>query len=779
MVRAADELGRIVAEDYGVALQFHPHADSHVETQEQTERFLADTDPRYVNLCLDTGHLAYRRADSVELIRRYPDRIGYVHIKQMDPAIVATGRAGGPGLRPGGGARRVLRAAAGPARRALGRGGTVRSWTPSVFVVVEQDMYPVDFDVPAPIAARTGTTCAPSASAADGRLEHDGARRRRRGRHDRPGPHPPADQGAVRSGRGRGRPMWTSSGREAVAGGLRDATVHATGEELIADDRVDAVVVCSWGPTHEQYVLAAIAAGKPVFCEKPLATTPGGLPADPRRPRSRPAGGWSRSATCAGTTRPTARCKRGRRQRRIDRRCRCSCTAPTATRACRPTTAATMASTTPRCTRSTWCGGCSARRSRRSGCCAPRRTRHSAATCRTRWSCCWRPASGSWSTSRSSVNIRYGYDIRGEVVGESGTATLAEPSPVQVRRGGTVVRPGAARTGASGSSARTTSSCRSGSTRSAADGQLGPSSWDGYAATVVSDAGLEALRTGARVPVPLVDRPACTRSEEAGMKLALDPYMLRTTPLTRAARRGGRPRLRVDRAVAAGGLHPVLPAPAGEPGHRRGGSRPSSTRPACRIASHLPLYRWSGPDEDERQAAVRYWKRAIQLTVDLDCRVMNSEFNGRPEQASRSEAQFWRSMEELLPVFEREGVQLRLEPHPDDFVEDGRVAVDMVRGIDSDLVSFLYCAPHTFHQASAGGDIAGIMRVRGRPAHPGARGRLVRPPGLQSGCATSSTRRARPRGSTSTSTSARARSTGTSSSARSASSASAGGTRRS
>ncbi len=51
------------------------------------------------------------------------------------------------------------------------------------------------------------------------------------------------------------------------------AEVFATGEELIASPRVDAVLVTSWGTTHEQYVLAAIAAGKPCFCEKPLATT--------------------------------------------------------------------------------------------------------------------------------------------------------------------------------------------------------------------------------------------------------------------------------------------------------------------------------------------------------------------------------------------------------------------------------------------------------------------------------------------------------------------------
>lgn len=52
-----------------------------------------------------------------------------------------------------------------------------------------------------------------------------------------------------------------------------DAVVYKDGHELIAAGDVDAVLVCSWGPTHEEYVLAAIEAGKYVFCEKPLATT--------------------------------------------------------------------------------------------------------------------------------------------------------------------------------------------------------------------------------------------------------------------------------------------------------------------------------------------------------------------------------------------------------------------------------------------------------------------------------------------------------------------------
>lgn len=128
------------------------------------------------------------------------------------------------------------------------------------------------------------------------------------------------------------------------------------------------------------------------------------------------------------------------------------------------------------------------------------------------------------------------------------------------------------------------------------------------------------------------------------------------------------------------------------------------------ITSVLPVLRWSGPGEDERQAAVRAWKRAIRMTVDLGVDVMNSEFNGRPEAPEHAESQFLRSMDELAPVFEREGVRLVLEPHPDDFVEDGHAALNLVRGLNARWIDFLYCTPHTFHQ---GDDASGIISDAG------------------------------------------------------------------
>ena len=135
------------------------------------------------------------------------------------------------------------------------------------------------------------------------------------------------------------------------------------------------------------------------------------------------------------------------------------------------------------------------------------------------------------------------------------------------------------------------------------------------------------------------------------------------------------------------------------------------------IASLLPVLRWSGPGEDERQAAVRAWKRTIQIAVDLGVDTLNTEFNGRPEAAEHAEAQFLRSMDELLPVFEREGIQLMLEPHPDDFVEDGLDAVGLVRGLNRDWIGFLYCTPHAFHQGHDPATVIGAAGEKVRYVH--------------------------------------------------------------
>ena len=121
------------------------------------------------------------------------------------------------------------------------------------------------------------------------------------------------------------------------------------------------------------------------------------------------------------------------------------------------------------------------------------------------------------------------------------------------------------------------------------------------------------------------------------MKLALDPYMLRRTPL-----------LELPSVIAELGYQYVELSPRGDflpffvhPRADRtsiDAFRKELAGAGVELASVLPLYKWSGPEEDVRQAAVRYWRRAIQITVDLGCDVMNSEFNGRPEQAAASEA---------------------------------------------------------------------------------------------------------------------------------------------
>lgn len=115
------------------------------------------------------------------------------------------------------------------------------------------------------------------------------------------------------------------------------------------------------------------------------------------------------------------------------------------------------------------------------------------------------------------------------------------------------------------------------------------------------------------------------------------------------------------------------------------------------IPALLPVQRISWPDEAKRTAAVKNFRRVIEIAVDLGVRTINTEFSGRPESFEDSEESFYRSMDELLPIIENEGLALNVDPHPDDFVEDGHEAWRVLRGLDSEAVGFVYVAPHTFH----------------------------------------------------------------------------------
>lgn len=84
-----NRLGRLSLEEYGVALTFHHHMGTVVQSAAETDRLMAGTDPTYVSLLFDSGHFAYCGEDPAELVRRYTKRIKHVHLKDIRPEVVA------------------------------------------------------------------------------------------------------------------------------------------------------------------------------------------------------------------------------------------------------------------------------------------------------------------------------------------------------------------------------------------------------------------------------------------------------------------------------------------------------------------------------------------------------------------------------------------------------------------------------------------------------------------------------------------------------------------
>jgi myo-inositol 2-dehydrogenase/D-chiro-inositol 1-dehydrogenase len=288
-----------------------------------------------------------------------------------------------------------------------------------------------------------------------------------------------------------------------VAGQLPAAKALAGGEELVVSDAVDAVVVTSWGPTHEQYVLACIATGKPVFCEKPLATT---QDACRRIVDAEVAAG--RRLVQVGFNRRYDPAHRALKQAvdggAIGAPLLVHCAHRNASVPAHYTRDMSIADTAiHEIDELRWLLGqeiaavqvLTPRKSGRGG------------ELQDPLLVLFEMADGVLVDVEVSVNIHYGYEIRCEVSGETGTVQLADPAPVVIRRAGAVAGlvPGDWRERFALSYDIELREWVD--TVATARPPLGPSAWDGYTAQVVSDAALQSLHSGGRVSIELPPRP--------------------------------------------------------------------------------------------------------------------------------------------------------------------------------------------------------------------------------------------------------------------------------
>ncbi|MGZ0703445.1 Gfo/Idh/MocA family protein [Pseudomonas piscis] len=282
------------------------------------------------------------------------------------------------------------------------------------------------------------------------------------------------------------------------------AEVYPDGQALIRSPEVQAVLVTSWGPSHEAFVLAAIAAGKPVFCEKPLAVTAEGcrriVEAELAFGKRLVQVGFMRPYD-AGYQALKAVLDSGRIGEPLMLHC-----------AHRNPRVGTNYKTDMAIT-DTLIHELDVLRWLLDDdyvsvqVLFPRTSSKAHAQLRDPQIVLLETARGTRIDVEIFVNCQYGYDIQCEVVGESGIARLPEPPQVQMR------------------SAASLSSAilmdwkerfidaydveLQAFIDAVAAGQVGgPSAWDGLAAAVAADACIQAQQSGAIVPVTLAPRPA-------------------------------------------------------------------------------------------------------------------------------------------------------------------------------------------------------------------------------------------------------------------------------
>ncbi len=87
LTNGLNDLGK-QAYEAGMQLCYHPHIGTGVETLSDIDRLMAGTNPDYLKLLLDTGHLYYAGVDPKEVAHKYANRIKHVHLKNIREDIL-------------------------------------------------------------------------------------------------------------------------------------------------------------------------------------------------------------------------------------------------------------------------------------------------------------------------------------------------------------------------------------------------------------------------------------------------------------------------------------------------------------------------------------------------------------------------------------------------------------------------------------------------------------------------------------------------------------------
>jgi myo-inositol 2-dehydrogenase/D-chiro-inositol 1-dehydrogenase len=275
-----------------------------------------------------------------------------------------------------------------------------------------------------------------------------------------------------------------------VAADLPGVTVHPDAQALISAADVDAVLVASWGQAHEEQVLAALAAGKPVFCEKPLAPTQEAclriIDAELAAGRRLVQVGFMRRYDAAYRALKAA----------LDDgtigaplMMHCAHRNPSVPPYGFSTEMIITDSAVHEIDQVRWLFD---EEVVAASILKPRRTSRAAEGLHDPLIVLLEMASGLLVDDEVFVNAGYGYDIRGEIVGETGTVSMPPRVCADWRERFAHAYD---------------TELEDWLTAAAQGTAAGPSAWDGYAAAAATDSALRALATGQRTQVNLPERP--------------------------------------------------------------------------------------------------------------------------------------------------------------------------------------------------------------------------------------------------------------------------------